>query len=152
MSVSSTKLHKDSKQIGLEKNFKMPEFNRLIPETPTNQKEFALNRPQSSESIFEKLLIDAVEEGLSSLGDSCKDPIYFYLKRRFQVEKQEIPYKIEAFTRALEEISGAGARLIEIRIIEALHQRVNQFKYFPKQRDITFAEYVTAIRNFLCCR
>ena len=152
MSVSSTKLHKGSKHICLEKNFKMRELDRLIPEIQTSQKKFALNKPRSSESIFEKFLIDVVEEGLSSLGDSCKDTIYFYLRRRFQIGKQEIPHEIEAFTSALEEIFGAGARLIELRIIEALYQRVNRFKYFPKQRDITFTEYVTAMRNFLGCR
>lgn len=152
MSVSSTKVHKDSKQIGLEKSHKMRELNRLVPETQTNQKKSALNNPQSCESIFEKLLIDVVEEGLSSLGDSSKDAIYSYLRGRFQIEKQEIPCKIEAFANALEELFGAGARLLEIRIIAALHERVDQFKYFPNQGDITFTEYVTAIRNFLCCR
>jgi hypothetical protein len=131
------------------KGFKMKESNMCMFEIQTDENKIALNKPDSSDNNFEKLLIEAVDEGLSFMGDSCKEAIYFYLKSTFKIEKQEISYKIEEFTNALEKIFGEGSKIIEIRIIRALHQRVNQFNYFPNQGDIVFAEYVVALRRFL---
>jgi hypothetical protein len=131
------------------KAFKMSAVKLCMLGIQTSERKFTVDNLEASKNNFEKLLIEAVDEGLSSIGDSCKDTVYFHLRRRFQIEKQEIPYKIEDFANALEEIFGAGARLIEIKIINALHQRVKEFKYFPNQGDIAFTEYVVALRRFL---
>lgn len=63
---------------------------------------------------FDKLLLEAVDEGLSSLGESPGQAIYFYLKERFNVKKQEIPHKIEAFADGIEKIFGLGANFLKI--------------------------------------
>jgi len=92
---------------------------------------------------FEKLLLEAVDEGLSSLGDSPKQAIYFYLEKTFKINKQEIPYKIEEFAEALEKIFELGAKFLEILIIKCLYNRVGQiFEY--NQEDLVFSEYVAA--------
>jgi hypothetical protein len=127
----------------------MSGLNLCMLEIQTSENKFALNNPDSSKNNFENVLIETVDGCLSSMGDSCREAIYFHLKSTFGIEKQEISYKIEDFANALEEIFGAGARLIEIKIINALHQRVKEFKYFPNQGDIAFTEYVVALRRFL---
>jgi len=47
---------------------------------------------------FEKLLIEAVDEALASLGESAKQSIYFHLENKFKIAKNEIPYRLEDFT------------------------------------------------------
>jgi len=118
-------------------------------EIQSNDGTFAVKEPELSKNSFEKLLIETVDREFASMGESGKEAIYFYLKSVFEIEKHEIPDKIEAFANALEELFGAGARLIEIRIIAALHERVDQFKYFPNQGNITFTEYLAALRRFV---
>lgn len=96
---------------------------------------------------FKKLLLEAVDEGLSSLGDSAKRAIYFYLEKTFKIKKQEIPNKIDEFTNAIEKIFGHGAKLIEIQIMKHLYEKVgNDFGYFPEKNDLLFTEYVEAAK------
>ncbi len=101
------------------------------------------------ESSFETAMIEAVDESFSPFGHSCKQAIYFHLENTFKIKKQEIPCKIEEFADAIEQIFGAGAKLIEIRIIEALHKRIQGFVHFPKNEELAFREYVTSMRAFL---
>lgn len=62
-------------------------------------------------SEFDKLLLAAVDEGLSILGESSKKAIYFHLERNFGIKKDEIPSKVEVFSEALEQIFRAGRQL-----------------------------------------
>jgi len=98
---------------------------------------------------FEAAVIEAVDEGFALFGHSSKQAIYFHLENTFKIKKQEIPYKIEEFADAIEQIFGAGAKLIEIRIIEALHGKNQGFVHFPKKRDLMFTEYVDSLHAFL---
>jgi len=96
---------------------------------------------------FEKLLLEALDETLSSLGDSSKEAIYFHLEKTFSINKQDIPYKIEEFANAIEKIFGSGARLLEIKIMKRLYEKVGPvFKYFPERDDLVFTEYMAAAR------
>jgi hypothetical protein len=92
---------------------------------------------------FETLLLEAVDEELSSLGDSSKQAIYYHLKKSFNVKKREIPYKIEAFASAIEKIFGLGANFLEILIMKRLYEKIGQsFKWHRSEDDFTFTEHV----------
>jgi len=94
---------------------------------------------------FRKLLLEAVDEGLSSLGDSPKKAIYFHLERNFGIKKQDIPDRIEEFTEAIEKIFGHGARILEICIMKHLFEKVgDNFLYVPETDVLLFTEYVKA--------
>jgi len=96
---------------------------------------------------FKKLLLEAIDETLSSLGDSSKRAIYFYLERNFSIEKQDIPNKIEEFTNAIENIFGNGAKILEIQIMKRLYKNVGRnFKYSPEKSDLFFADYTKVVR------
>ena len=101
------------------------------------------------ENSFETAMIEAVDEGFAPFGHSSKQAIYFQLENAFKIKKQEIPCKIEEFADAIEQIFGIGAKLIEVRIIEALHEGTQDFVYFPKKGDLVFTEYVANLRAFL---
>jgi nucleoside-diphosphate-sugar epimerase len=100
-----------------------------------------------SKRSFEKLLLETVDEGLSSLGDSAKHAIYFHLENTFNISKRNIPYKIEEFADALEKIFGLGAKPIEILIMQRLYEKVGGVVQYPEQKDLVFAEYVAAARQ-----
>ena len=94
---------------------------------------------------FEKLLLAAIDESLSSLGGSAKQAIYYHLEKSFKIKKMEIPLKIEEFTIALEEIFGDGAKLLEIQMMKRLHEKTeNTFEYSSMKNELMFIDYVHA--------
>jgi len=114
----------------------------------TNMEMYKLEKESTQPNPrFRKLLLEAVDEALSSLGDSVKQAIYFHLERRFNIKKQEIPDRIEEFTNAIEEIFGLGAKLLEIRIMKNFYEKDGHtLKYFPEKDELLFAEYMEAAR------
>ncbi len=117
--------------------------------SPTCTLQLRKKKHSLHKNSFEAAVIEAVDEGLALFGQSSKQAIYFHLKTAFKIKKQEIPFKIEEFADAIEQIFGAGAKLIEIRIIEALHERFQNFVHFPKKGDLMFTEYVDNLHAFL---
>jgi len=96
---------------------------------------------------FEDVLMEAIDEGLDVLGESSKHALYFHLEKTFKMNRQDIPYRIEEFTDAVEKIFGKGAKIIEIQIMKCLFKKVGYtVKLYPKQKSLTFTEYVTAIK------
>ena len=99
------------------------------------------------ESDFEKLLLSAVDQELSSLGESSKQAIYFYLGRSFSIEKQDIPQKIEPFKEALEEVFGVGASFLEVLIMKRLYETIGGNFEMKESKEFTFTEYVAAAKR-----
>jgi len=95
---------------------------------------------------FERILLEAVDEGLSSLGESSKVAVYFHLQKNFNVRKEEIPCNVEAFAEAMEKIFGQGATFLEILIMKRLHEKV---RGASRSMDSTFKEYVASTRRSL---
>jgi hypothetical protein len=73
---------------------------------------------------FNKILLIAVEETLSSLGDSPKQAIFFHLETCFKVNKENIPESLTEFANALEGIFGSGATYLEKLIIKSLYEKM----------------------------
>ena len=97
---------------------------------------------------FEKLLLEAVDDGLSSLCGSSKQVIYSLLEKTFNIKRQEIPSKIEEFADAIEKIFGFGAKPIETLIMERLNEKVGLvIKYRQELRELVFTEYIMAARQ-----
>jgi hypothetical protein len=101
------------------------------------------------ENSFETAILEAIDEGFAPFGRFGRQVLYLHLENTFKIKKQEIPYKIGEFAVAIEQIFGAGAKLIEIRILEVLHERIQDFVHFPKKGELAFTEYVDDLRSFL---
>jgi len=100
-----------------------------------------MNRTMS----FEKLLMESIDEGLSSLGETCKQAIYFHLEKKYKLTKQDIPSRINDFTEAIENIFGVGAKVLEIRIMKNLFKNMGYpFPYFRlhPQECFEFTKYI----------
>ncbi len=76
-----------------------------------------------AEEAFSKLLEEAIDEAFSSLGGSLKEALYLCLKNAFGIDKQEIPYKINDFSDALEKILGTAAKNLEIVCIKRIQAK-----------------------------
>jgi hypothetical protein len=109
-----------------------------------------LEEPELTRKAFDKLLLEAIDEALASLGDSAKQAIYFHLKDKFEISRNEIPQHIEDFTAGLDKIFGMGAKFLEILIMKQLHERIGKSIKWVESKELVFIEYVAATRrNFL---
>jgi predicted RND superfamily exporter protein len=98
---------------------------------------------------FDKLLLSAVDEALSSLGESAKQSIYFHIETS-NVTRNKIPENLQEFQAGLEKIFGVGARFIEILIMKNLYAKIGQPLIMEKSEQLEFIEYVnTAKQSFL---
>lgn len=71
---------------------------------------------------FNRVLLDAIEGGLSSLGDSPREAIFYHLETSFRLKKENIPLNLSEFKQALERIFGPGAPYLEKLIIRCLYE------------------------------
>ena len=142
MFLSKTMKQWNRKTKGL-KNMRVFTTNWSIYKTQFSPKIEAENKT----GIFEELLLEAIDEGPSVLGESAKQAIYCHLEKTYKMNRQDIPYRIEEFIDAIEKIFGAGAKIIEILIMKCLYKKVGyNFKNYPRPKDLTFTEYIAAAR------
>jgi len=68
--------------------------------------------------------MSAVEESLSSLGDSPKQAIFYHLESYFKIKKENIPLNLTEFAQALERIFGPGASYLKQLITKRLYEKI----------------------------
>lgn len=68
------------------------------------------------------IVLDIVDEALEPLGETSKRVIFWHLENRYNVSRRDIPHKPEEFLAALREMFGAGAKILEQRMINALRE------------------------------
>jgi len=111
---------------------------------------FGVELTSGSQRSFYETLREAIDEAFSSLGEPSKIAIYLYLENTIGIKKQEIPFRIDDFQDALEEIFGPGARLLEILFIKNLHRKMRTTYKWDMPRwvvpELTFQEYLHLIR------
>jgi hypothetical protein len=99
---------------------------------------------------FEVALLEAMDDAFSSLGESVKAQIYFHLEHKFVIPKQDIPYRIDDFSAALERIFGTAAKHLEILIMKKLNEKVTCSYEWEGPSwlvpDLTFKQYVELSR------
>jgi hypothetical protein len=102
-----------------------------------------------SNNEFEKFLVEAIDESLSSLGKSPKQAILFHLENTFNIKKQEISNNINGFDDALKKTFGPGAYFLETLIINKLCEKAYLiFKGVPP-REVGFSETLLAVRRLM---
>ena len=99
---------------------------------------------------FEIILVEAVDDAFSTLGENVKTSIYYHLEHKLIIPKQDIPYRIEDFSDALERIFGIAAKHLEILIMKKLHEKVTCHYVWRGPSwlvpDLTFMQYVELLR------
>jgi hypothetical protein len=105
---------------------------------------------------FDDILLETIDETLSSLGEPVKNAIYFHLQNNFNISKNEIPKKIIEFSDFIQKIFCSGASRLEIKFMKTLHSKINVDVKWPEYEgplskwvimDMTFIEYVNNMRT-----
>lgn len=92
------------------------------------------------EKAFDKVLLEAVDEGLTVFGESARHVIRYYLEKNHGLRREDIPKKPETFDTALKTIFGFGASVIERHILEKLYAKL-QLTYEEKE-GWAFIDYI----------
>lgn len=96
---------------------------------------------------FEKVLLEAVDESLSSLGESSKQAIYYHLDKSFNIKRPEIPCNVDAFVNALGKIFGPGADFIETLIMKRLNEKIESNQERHTFNELNLAQLVTTAKQ-----
>jgi hypothetical protein len=89
--------------------------------------------------------MDAVEEGLSYLGDSPKEALFFHLENSFNLSRERIPENLEEFAKALEKIFGFGAQILELLILKRLYAKLGLI--FDEKETRDFLEHINTVKG-----
>jgi hypothetical protein len=96
---------------------------------------------------FQKTFLEAVEEGLSTLGDSPKQAILFHLENTFKIRREEIPQNLTEFQKALEKIFGPGAPYLEKLILKRLYDKFHLEFEEPENQQPNLTDSVESLKK-----
>lgn len=100
-----------------------------------------------NDAKFNNVLLEAVDEGLSALGESVKQAIYWHLKNRYNIERSEIPLKLKEFVEVLKIVFGEGANVLFKLIAKKLYAKIGvKFKEKPKWDLLNYVDYVKNVK------
>jgi len=93
---------------------------------------------------FERLLLDSIDEALSSTEEKLEKETYTQLESR-DIPRLEIPRNIRTFTRIIERVFGTAAEDLESLILKRLHEK-NGWPFIKIDFDeMTFADQVERV-------
>jgi hypothetical protein len=76
------------------------------------------------ENPLRQALIEALDQGLLTLGESGKKTIYFHIQNVTSVKEEDIPDNLEALQKGLEKIFGESSKTIETAIVKTICQKL----------------------------
>jgi len=76
-----------------------------------------------AKTAFDEALIDSISAALDALGPTVKESIFLLLQRRNSISPNEIPKLVGEFVKALQDVLGPTARVVEKLIIAGLIAR-----------------------------
>jgi len=104
------------------------------------------------EHIFNKLLVESIDDVLSSLGEPVKNQLYIRLEEDFSIQKNQIPEQIFLFSEFLIRTFGSSASFIQIKIMKAFNAKLATKAALSLQPialfdDISFVSYIQEMRD-----
>lgn len=126
-------------------NTQEDEKNMQIETRTTNCSLQILKKTESYKTNISSILIEAIQESFSSLVKPRKYNIFHYLKKEYGITQENIPKNIEKFVCIIEDQFGPGAKLFEIKMIELIHKKIQNFDYTPKNHNLFLKEYLRAL-------
>ena len=94
----------------------------------------------SAPAGFREALLEAVDYGLTVLGEIVRQAIYKRIEKDHGLKRAEIPERLEDFHKALESVLGANAKIVERLIAKNLYERLGL--NFTSRPEWTLIEYV----------
>ncbi|MEM1566427.1 MAG: hypothetical protein QW510_05015 [Candidatus Bathyarchaeia archaeon] len=98
-------------------------------------------------SMFEKALVEAIDEGLLMLGEGGREVVYFRLRHSYALSKEDVPAHPEIFIECLRKIFGSGSKAIEKTIIKGLYSKLGLT--YAEKKNFDFFEYLNEAKKQL---
>ena len=131
--------------------------NNIIAGTDTSVPKGILSDKTSNlKEKFNELLIEAIDEALTSLGEPVKNTFYYRLENDLNIPKNEIPQKLGEFAHIIHKIFGIGASRLEIMFMKNLNSKLNANVQMPEYdwpvskwivMEMSFVDYVNNLRK-----
>jgi hypothetical protein len=97
---------------------------------------------------FDDLIVSTVDTELKRIfGETASLVIYGYLENNHSVRREEIPEKIEVFSKGIDKFFGSGAYVLEKTIITNLYSSFGL--NFKEKKGYTFVDYVNELKEYL---
>jgi len=94
---------------------------------------------------LDESLLQAVDDGLLTLGKIARAAIYERVHASYQVKHEEIPEKLLIFHKALQDLLGSGAKTVEKLIAKNLYNRLGL--KFTQHDSWTLIDYANHART-----
>jgi len=92
-----------------------------------------------------RVLAQALDDGLSVPGEIVMTAIYDRIEKSYGLKREDIPEKLEAFHRALEDLLGESAKVMEKLIAKNLYRRLGL--NFTEHANWSIVDYVNHARG-----
>jgi hypothetical protein len=102
-----------------------------------------------AEQEFDEYLIAAIDEALTSLGEPVKNTLYQQLEA-FNIEKKNIPDKMDDFLYILHKIFGLGGNRLELKFTLNLQSKVKTATVYS-EADLTLPKWIANEMSFKAC-
>jgi hypothetical protein len=94
---------------------------------------------------FDSLLLKAIDESLSVMGEEPKKALYQYLLSIHSLKAEEIPAKIGQFALGMRRALGAASKVIEKLILKRVYEKIGTS--YQEVQGFDFADYVEDARQ-----
>ena len=94
---------------------------------------------------FDSLLLKAIDESFSVMGEEPKKALYQYLLSIHSLKTEDIPAKIGQFTLSMRRALGSASRVIEKLILKRLYEKIGTS--YQEVQSFDFADYVEDARQ-----
>jgi len=114
-----------------------------------NSEKIELSLSEETEKTFEELIVEVIDQVLLSLDPRVKKSFYNILKTDYNLDKNDIPYRIGDFVNALEEVYGISALLIEVAILKKVCQELPAFTFVVENAQLNLVDFLKSLKIFM---
>ena len=94
---------------------------------------------------FDQLVLEAIDESLSVMGEEPKKALYQYLLSIHSLKTEEIPSRIVDFVTGLKRALGAASKVIERLVLKKLYNKIGLT--FQELQGLDFGDYIEDARR-----
>jgi len=88
-------------------------------------------------------LLQAIDETLEMVGRSTRSEVFDWIEKRFMMRRDEIPTRLDDFSRCLHEIFGSSSKLIESNIVRSIYRRLG--RKLELRRQFRLIDYILVL-------
>ena len=105
----------------------------------------SLGQNKEGNTDIRKVILEAVDEALGTLGESARQTIYWHIDRKYKLRREDIPEKLQALPLALDSLLLAGGRVVERLIAQSLCKKFGVA--YEEHADWRLVDYVNSYGN-----